>query len=93
VKGESKFNTTTSPQEISILISDFLSTNEKTIILIEGLEYLINITEFNVILKFVQFIRDKISTRNSILLILIDSESLDPKQQSRLEHECILYGK
>jgi tetratricopeptide (TPR) repeat protein len=93
VKEEGAYATSSSPQDISISISDFIDSNKKTFILLEGFEYLIDHSGFTLALEFLKFQRDKVSKKDSRLLILLDPNALETKQLQRLEHECILYVK
>lgn len=90
---DAKYTTKSSPSDISIIISEFISSNEKSFILMEGVEYLMDISGFTDIVEFIKFQRDKISSKDSKLVILVNPNVLDQKQLQRLEHECILYKK
>ncbi|MFC2162410.1 DUF835 domain-containing protein [Candidatus Altiarchaeota archaeon] len=91
--GESRYKTVSNPQDISIQISEFMEEHEKTMILLEGLEYIINTSGFSITLEFIQFNRDRNSTKDSVFMIQANPDTLDPKQLERLKHECIIYAK
>jgi hypothetical protein len=74
-------------QEISLLVTKFLNENPKSIILIDGLEYLMVNSNFQTVLRFVQQIRDRISTSDATLLLPFNPSSVDQKQLSLLERE------
>jgi hypothetical protein len=75
-------------QEMSILVSKFIDENEKAIILLEGLEYLISNNNFPVVLRLVQQLRDKVSTSEAKMLVPINPEALEDRQLPLLENEC-----
>ncbi len=75
-------------QEISIMINSYVEENEKAIVMIDGLEYLISNNDFNIVLRLVQQVRDKVSTTESILLLPINPQVLEAKQITLMKNEC-----
>ncbi|MFH0861557.1 MAG: DUF835 domain-containing protein [Candidatus Altiarchaeota archaeon] len=75
-------------QELSILVSNFIDENEKGIVMLEGIEYLISNNNFPVVLRLVQQLRDKVSTSDSKMIIPVNTDALEEKQMSLLENEC-----
>jgi hypothetical protein len=75
-------------QELSILISNFIDENNNSIILLDGIEYLVSNNDFPIVLRLVQQIRDKVSTSESTMLIPLNPNALDGKQLTLLEREC-----
>jgi hypothetical protein len=75
-------------QELSILVSNFIDENEKSIILLEGIEYLISNNNFPVVLRLIQQLRDKVSTSDSMMIMPVNPEALEDKQMPLLESEC-----
>jgi hypothetical protein len=72
---------------ITTLIKSFLSENKKAIVLLEGLEYLINQNDFKTVLKFLSGIKDQVFLSKGILLVPFDPVVLDPKDLKALERE------
>jgi len=85
----SKFESV-SPTEtpaLTTLIKSFLSENKKGIVLLEGLEYLINQNDFKTVLKFLSGTKDQVFLAKGILLVPFDPVVLDPKDLKALERE------
>jgi hypothetical protein len=75
-------------QELSILVSNFIDENKKSIILLDGVEYLISNNDFSIVLRLLQQIRDKVSTSDSKMLIPLNPNALESRQLTLLEREC-----
>jgi len=75
-------------QELSILVSNFIDENHQSIILLDGVEYLISNNDFSIVLRLLQQIRDKVSTSESKLLIPLNPNALESRQLTLLEREC-----
>jgi hypothetical protein len=85
----SKFESV-SPTEtpaLTTLIKSFLSENKKGIVLLEGLEYLINQNDFKTVLKFLSGTKDQVFLAKGILLVPFDPVVLEPKDLKALERE------
>jgi len=74
--------------ELSILISNFIDENKNGVVLLDGIEYLVSNTDFPMVLRLIQQMRDKVSTSESKMLIPVNPEALDSKQLTLLEREC-----
>jgi Protein of unknown function (DUF835) len=72
---------------ITTLIKSYLSENKKAIVLLEGLEYLINQNDFKTVLKFLSGTKDQVFLAKGILLVPFDPVILDPKDLKALERE------
>jgi hypothetical protein len=72
---------------LTTLIKSFLSENKKGIVLLEGLEYLINQNDFKNVLKFLSGTKDQVFLAKGILLVPFDPVVLDPKDLKALERE------
>jgi len=72
---------------ITTLIKTYLSENKKAIVLLEGLEYLINQNDFKTVLKFLSGTKDQVFLAKGILLVPFDPVVLDPKDLKALERE------
>jgi len=66
---------------------DFLRGNENKIILLERIDYLVNMYSFEKILRFIYSLNDKVVVTNSILMIHINADTLNPLQVSMIEQE------
>ena len=74
-------------QDISILISNFLKESNTSIILIDGIEYLITLNDFNAIMRFLQTKRSRIEATKSTLIVPLFTDALEPKESKLIERE------
>jgi transposase len=88
VKSTDKTPSVSGLQELSILVSKFIDENQNGVILIDGLEYLISNNDFQVVLRLIQQMRDKVSTSEAKMFIPVNPNALEPKQRTLLEREC-----
>jgi len=84
------FKVIDSLQDLSITISLFLSKNRMSIVLLDGLEYLISRSDFNAVFRFVQEMRFNFINSNSILLLPLDLLALTKKERALLLSELTL---
>jgi hypothetical protein len=75
-------------QELSITVSNAIDENPKTVVLLDGVEYLVSNNDFSIVLRLIQQIRDKVSTSESKLIIPMNPNALDARQLTLLEREC-----
>lgn len=68
--------------KISSKVQEFLSQNHNSVILLDGLESMINNTNFNSVLKMIESLKDYVSENHGILLVSLDFDILDEKQKS-----------
>jgi SpoVK/Ycf46/Vps4 family AAA+-type ATPase len=69
-------------------LTDFLATsNERKIILLEGLEYLIEHNGFSTILNMMQGFKDKISLTEALMLLPVAPAALEEREMALLEKE------
>ncbi|MBU7032997.1 MAG: DUF835 domain-containing protein [Theionarchaea archaeon] len=73
--------------KLEYLVYDFVSVNKRSIVLLDGMEYLILQNTFEETLKFLQSLSDHIILNGAILIIPLDPASLDEKQLSLIERE------
>jgi CBS domain-containing protein len=71
-------------QGLAIIIGEYMSKAEKSIVLLDGISYLITQNNFETILHLIQNIRDKTVQSNAILLL-----SQNPKTLTEIEIELI----
>ncbi len=60
---------------------------EKGVILLDGLEYLITNNNFLTVLRFVQSLRDQVAINHSILMLALNPSTLDAHELNLLEKE------
>ncbi len=75
------------PLDLSIIMDDFTRGHEDSLIILDGLQYIINEYDFKSVLKLVATLKDRMAQTNSILLIPVIASSLDPLQLGLLESE------
>jgi predicted ATPase len=71
--------------KISHVISTFLGNNENSVILMDGLEYIMGHVDFNNVLRFINELIDTMAVYKSILIMPINPLTVDPKQLALLE--------
>jgi hypothetical protein len=73
-------------QMLTHVIMKYMS-KERSLIAIEGLEYLMVNNELNKLLRFIGQLRDNIIVENSILLVTVDPRTLTDRLQAILQRE------
>lgn len=86
-------DTVNSLSDCAILISDYLKKAKNPIILIDGIEYLISINEFNQVLRFLQTRRSLVEMSDSVLLVPFDSQAVEKKEYQLLLRELSEFKK
>ena len=71
------------------VISDFVRNSPVSIVLFEGFEYLMVRNSFSTALKFVQSLMDEIALRNSRLVLSINPDAFDKREQALIRRELI----
>jgi predicted ATPase len=71
--------------KISHEIREYLKMNPNSIILLDGIEYILGHLEFNQVLRFANELVDSMAINKSILLIPINPLTIDPKQLALFE--------
>ncbi|UCH88467.1 MAG: DUF835 domain-containing protein [Thermoplasmata archaeon] len=66
---------------------EFIDNNEKPVMLLDGLEYLVNNNTFNSVLRFIRRLIDKISESEAILLIGVSQLAVREQELKLLEKE------
>jgi hypothetical protein len=86
---ESSKESTISPSLESMIYvaEEFIDKNNKAVILLDGIEYLISNNGFNPVLRFIRRLIDKISETSSILLIGVGSKAMNEQELNLLERE------
>ncbi|MCK5560884.1 MAG: DUF835 domain-containing protein [Thermoplasmata archaeon] len=80
---------TVSPRigNVSLAIEDFIDNNSKAVLLLDGLEYLIDVNSYKPVLFFVQGIKDKIAENEALLLFSVSPQTFDNQQLKAIERE------
>ena len=76
------------PQSLTTIFSRikaFVEKNEKSIIILDGMEYLMISNAYNRLLKFIEMIKEIVVKKNSIFLISLDERAFESKEISLLE--------
>ena len=84
---------TISPDDLSKLryiIEDFTRKSEESVILMDGLEYLITQTGFEPMLKYLQELKDTVALKNTRLIIPVHKETMSPREFGILEREFVV---
>ena len=76
---------------ISHTIQEFITNNQQSIVILDGLEYLIIQNEFKPVLRLIQHIRDEVYIQKANLLIPLSSHALAETEIKLLERELELY--
>ena len=76
--------------KIHSTISDFIKANPGSVVLLDGLEYLITENGFGPVMKTVQLTNEEVAMSGSFLLVPIDPRTLETQQLGYLEREFSL---
>jgi hypothetical protein len=74
-------------QDISFAITEFTGKNPGSIVLLDIIEYLIENNDFQMVLHFIQNIRDKISTTDSRMIITLNDKILNAQDLNSIKKE------
>ncbi|MCL4318183.1 MAG: DUF835 domain-containing protein [Candidatus Thermoplasmatota archaeon] len=66
-------------------ITAFMKENAPCIIMLDGIEYLINQNNFDLVIGFLNHIRDLVIINNSVLMISVDPQTLDKRELALVE--------
>lgn len=75
--------------DISYKITDFIEDRRAGIILIEGLEYLATQNGFATVLRLLQFVYDKVSGSNCIILVSLNPLAFTQKEFHQIRIETV----
>jgi len=76
------------PHNISTLLNmvkNFVEINDKSVIFLDGVEYLMINNVYNRVVRLIEQIKDMMVQANSIFLISVDERAFEPKELSLLE--------
>ncbi len=74
-------------EEISIAIHEFLQKSEKSVVLLDGLDYLVTTNSFNLVLQMVNRLKDLAAVHNALLLVPANPDTFESKQFGLLSRE------
>ncbi|MBN1110447.1 MAG: DUF835 domain-containing protein [Methanomassiliicoccales archaeon] len=77
-------------EKIVVVLEEFMARNDRCIVLIDDLQYLISSNSFEGALRFIRSLVDRISERSALFLLSIDPASLSQQERSILEREMRL---
>jgi hypothetical protein len=73
---------------LSMNISKFIEGTPKTVVLIEGLEYLITQNDFETVLRFVNHLHDFVLAHDCAVIIVLDPRVLSTRELALLERSA-----
>ena len=76
-------------QDISLTLATFLG-NPNSVILVDVIEYLIENNGFQTVLQFLQYVRDRVSTTDCIMLITLNPEVINTQELNEIKKETKL---
>jgi len=88
--GDDRCLSPTNLEKLSHTISQFIAANPHSIILLEGLEYLISNNNFSKIMRFVESVHEKVVTNETVLLVPFNPGTLEGPDLHLLEEEVDL---
>jgi hypothetical protein len=75
------------PENIAMAVEHFISLGQDSVVLIDGLEYLIAHNDFHSVLALLHDLNENVSLSNSILLIPLDPNALGEKEFALLRRD------
>ena len=86
VQGENNIEPT-KIERLSSVINDFISKSDDSIVLLDGLEYLITHNDFHSVLRLMNFISEGITMKKSCLVISVNPLAFKEKELALLERD------
>ena len=87
-----EYTSTVDLTELSISIKDFIKKSKKSVILLDGIEFLVTKSSFEEVLSFLQSLSEYISMTESIVVIPMSPQTVDVRQLKLLEREMTLFS-
>ncbi len=72
------------------LINVFTEAPRRSIILLDGIEYLMINNDYNRIIKFVEYLNEIVMQRQCILVVSVDERAFEPKEMAFIERNSVL---
>ena len=76
--------------KLKYIIGDFTRKSAESVILLDGIEYLMTQTSFETVLKFLQELKDMVTIHNSRLIIPFHKDTIPLREYSMLERELTI---
>ncbi|MBU7047767.1 MAG: DUF835 domain-containing protein, partial [Theionarchaea archaeon] len=76
--------------KLNYIVEDFSRKCEESVILLDGLEYLVTQVGFSTVIKYVEELKDVVVVNNSRLIISFHEGTLSLRERSILEKGCVL---
>jgi hypothetical protein len=76
--------------KIHSTISDFIKATKGSVVLLDGLEYLITENGFSPVMKAIQLTNEEVAMNGAFLLVPVDPRTLETQQLGYLEREFTL---
>jgi len=75
------------PSKLNLILSKISSfpRDRKALIMLEGVEYLINQNGFNAVVSFLNNARDQVIVKNASMVVALDPETVENKERAILE--------
>jgi hypothetical protein len=70
---------------LTSMIHEFVEDNEKTVIFVDGLEYLMINNDFSRIIKFIEYVNETVMQNNSVFFLAIDERVFKERELAILE--------
>jgi hypothetical protein len=70
------------------IISRFVESGVKTVVMLDGLEYLLVNNDFARLLKFIEYINELVMQNKALLIISIDQRALEEREMALLERNA-----
>lgn len=77
---------------ISIAVEHFVSKGEKTVVLLDGLEYIISHNDFQSSLTLLHDLNERMAMEESILIVPLDPSALDEKEFALIRRDLVELG-
>ena len=77
-------------EELKIEIKEFTKNNKKSVILLDGIHYLLSRFSFNEFVKYFYEINDNIAKNKAIIFVRIDPSTIESNQMALLENELLV---
>ena len=77
----------TEVEEITYSIKGYLDKTGSSVVLFDGLPYMLNSLSYTKVLHFLQDLRDQISIKDGVLLLTLDPEIIAKEKLAMLERE------
>ena len=75
-------------EKLSLSLEQFLAREPESLIMLEGIEFLVTNNSFKVVLKLIQSLKDQVAINRATLIITVNAATLTASQLNLLEREC-----